>query len=129
MSLDTWKAEFYPVGADEVGKEEALNHSIRKWEGLTYANLSKHGVIKKNKLIASSIEGLTGEINAPLLIVDGVSCALCCQYPTCYGCPLFISLGEMTCDEERSSPYNIWLSTGDAEPMIEALKTARGDND
>jgi hypothetical protein len=34
MSLESWKAEFYPIPADEVKKKDALAHSLRKWEGL-----------------------------------------------------------------------------------------------
>lgn len=39
MSLKTWKLEFYPVEASTVSKEDALDHSLRKWEGLTEENL------------------------------------------------------------------------------------------
>ncbi len=48
MSLATWKAEFYPFTAEKCAAEfpeEALDHSIRKWEGLSPENLKKHGVL------------------------------------------------------------------------------------
>ena len=34
MSLKSWKAEFYPVTASRVSKKNALEHSLKKWEGL-----------------------------------------------------------------------------------------------
>lgn len=44
MSLETWKQEFYPVSAEEavVDAIAAVNHSIKKWEGLRPNTLANH---------------------------------------------------------------------------------------
>lgn len=34
MSLDTWKAEFYSIPAEEVAAKDAIQHSLTKWIGL-----------------------------------------------------------------------------------------------
>jgi site-specific DNA-cytosine methylase len=47
MSVETWKAEFYPVGARvaaEAGPVDAAEHSRRKWTGFLPRNLKQHGV-------------------------------------------------------------------------------------
>lgn len=51
MSLETWKAEFYPEDAalfytEQRSALEAVEHSLRKWRGLLPENLAKHGVEK-----------------------------------------------------------------------------------
>ena len=42
MSIESWKAEFYPTPADEASKDQAIAHSLRKWEGLRKENLDRH---------------------------------------------------------------------------------------
>ena len=53
MSLKTWKKEFYPKEAIDAIKTElmATKHSLRKWRGLTKANLKKHGLVQTGDFI------------------------------------------------------------------------------
>lgn len=45
MSIKTWKEEFYPVKPRKsMTTKEAIEHSLRKWEGLRKSNLKKHGL-------------------------------------------------------------------------------------
>ena len=46
MSIESWKAEFYPVEAAEVSAEDALAHSLKKWQGLQEESLLKHSLVK-----------------------------------------------------------------------------------
>lgn len=114
MSLDTWKAEFYPTEASEAAGSdlEATRHSLRKWEGLRTDALAKHGMVRY---------GLVG--------ISGRECALCQRYilrhpdMECTGCPLAATTG-MTCDEgdEGDDAYSVFTRTGNAEPLIAALR-------
>ena len=92
MSMQSWKEEFYPIEAEEVPEELALDHSIKKWEGLQTANLIKHSVI---------MEGIKLKNDAPytnpydILIISASSCALCMHHhndfgtqQTCKTCPI-----------------------------------------
>lgn len=121
MSLESWKAEFYFTDAFEVPVEEALAHSLRKWIGLRPENLARHDL----KTFGSSV--YDGDRK---FWIDDSSCALCFHYlrsiPSCSTCPLAKSLGRR-CDHPTSdaeSPYRVWVSTKNPEPMIEALQTA-----
>lgn len=130
MSLESWKAEFYPVEADHVPKEEAIAHSLRKWEGLRPANLRKHGVVK-----IYNYGGLLDE-QYPTAVgfsVDSDSCALCVLYAdtncNCGSCPVACSRGNTPCDEciedEKCSPYESFRRESNPEPMIQALEGAQ----
>lgn len=105
MSLKTWKEEFYAVPANEVAKEDAVSHSLRKWEGLRPANLEKHWVYWDYR----GLTDLPGEV----LRIDSNSCALCVHYldnsiaayevdedppHMCSACPLAIARGDVPCD-------------------------------
>ncbi len=121
MSLVTWKAEFYPVIAQSCPIEDAVAHSIRKWEWLRKENLEKHVLCKTFGDIIDQ-EG-------SYLAIDSSSCALCRHYDAsdyCEECPLAIAREGMPCyvamkEEKGVSPYYAW-STGDPEPMIMWLK-------
>lgn len=122
MSLETWKAEFYPTPANEVPAHDALAHSIQKWTGLLKKNLKKHGVrIGWKELVGP---------DSSLRIAAG-TCALCIHhygFPECRNCPLFQSRGGVRCDkthdDEFFPPYKRFLD-GDARPMLNALKKAQ----
>ena len=45
MSLETWKAEFYPIPAEYVSTDDALRHNLSLWVGIRQENLDKHDVI------------------------------------------------------------------------------------
>lgn len=126
MSLETWKAQYYPVDAADVPPAEAVAHSLRKWEGLRKENLNKHQCFINGDLGVIDLD--TEEV----LHIDTGSCALCAHYEyprRCPNCPLFNVLGGVRCDG-ANQPYQ-WFSavmirrnTPDPEPMISALKLA-----
>jgi len=101
MSIQSWKEEFYPVEAKDVPKEQAIQHSIRKFEGLREENLEKHGVLDDHFVICNfGIGDFT---------LGCSSCALCLLYlaksqyveEKCQVCPLFQVRGGVSCDQER----------------------------
>jgi hypothetical protein len=126
---DEWLEKYYPKEACYTTKEEALEHSIRKWEGLLFENLP-------------------GDFELPVEI-DAETCALCYHYmddsadipPTteeeyviylergCGECPLFKVRGDVRCDntmeDEISPPYISYFENGNPAPMIDWLKKAR----
>lgn len=117
MSEETWIAEFYPVPAENVSAEDALDHSIKKWEGALRKNLKKHGLE-----------------SAPI-VFDGDSCALCVNYlyipkkTACKCCPLFIVRGNVNCCNERPgewmSPFDQYGLEENPRPMLTWLKKAK----
>jgi len=123
MSLQTWKKEFYTEDATNVSKEDAIEHSLKKWRGLTKENLEKHCVVRLRDLICD-ING------SSRLYIDKDSCALCLTSgDDCTSCPLFESREDVSCDsttnDEKTSPYHAFTRDGNAEPMIKALEEAK----
>ncbi len=124
MSLQTWKDEFYPVKpSKKMSKKVAIEHSLRKWNGLLPKNLKKHGLEKAGRFIQEKQDSVAD------MMIDAESCALCVKYldtdcleseNECVRCPLFNSLGEQ-CDGD-GSPYFMWLRKDEPKPMIKALK-------
>lgn len=120
MSIESWKAKYYPIPAAEVPNDDItiVQHAIRKWEGLRPDVLRWHGIEKSKKTIIAD--------NAYLSINAG-SCALCLKYLNrkkamdCTDCPLKTQLGY-PCDEHgMGSPYLAWVEYDNPEPMIQAL--------
>lgn len=122
MSLVTWKEEFYPVSANVVSKEDALDHSIVKWTGLLKKNLEKHKLTHMSKQIADS--------ECRSMIISSCSCALCVHFEDigCPGCPLYASLGQR-CDSTRESVYQAFTTYHDPEPMLAALIKAKKEHE
>lgn len=125
MSMNTWKAEFYPVTADMCERGDAIAHSVRKWIGLRKKNLDKHNLVfDRNECAIRSKNGTS-------LVIDSDSCALCHFYANangpsgqwCISCPLFGYLSD-SCSSGYLSPYQIFAQTGNPEPMIKALRGA-----
>jgi len=122
MSLATWKALYYPVPASEVSPQDALAHSIRKWEGLAPEILEQHGITLDG--------GLKGETGEPRFYINDKSCALCECYiqhdveeeseKQCTPCPLYQYLG-LSCDRLSSGPFAVWITEHDPKPMLTAL--------
>lgn len=128
MSLETWKAEFYPKPAKDVKAEDAVAHSLQKWRGLRKENLEKHGLER-------DVECLQDE-SCCSFVVDADSCALCVHHLTkqdsCASCPLAKARGGVACDDswngiskvlpeikaEDVPPYQVFTLRGDPEPMI-----------
>jgi len=124
MSLLTWTEEFYPKEAREcVGSNlEMLEHSIRKWRGAIPANMGKHGLKHSAGPMVMDRENLS------TFAFNCQTCALCQVYrmedtvvqPDCTGCPLNEMFGEPCC-YSSPDPYAVFVSTGNPQPMIEAL--------
>lgn len=118
MSIETWKAEFYPVEADKVPEELAVEHSLRKWRGLTKENLARHELtVDEGTLFDSDDE----------FEVDADSCSLCSVHleSTCGTCPLCEHLGKPCYGDDesyKSSPFGIFMGKNDPLPMIAALE-------
>lgn len=133
MQHHPWLLEFYPISADECAEqspEKALDHSLQKWTGLRKANLDRHGV----KLRYYEVQTTDHQT---VLSVYGQTCALCRAYqeddPVCKRCPLAISRGGVSCDQEtqeefdndQHSPWGAFCRLDDVEPMIAALEKAK----
>lgn len=114
MSLDSWKEEFYPVEADDPSIKtnlQAVQHSIRKWEGLGDDNLRKHGVGRGN--FGNVFDGDRS------FGIDGSTCALCVRHldtaHECRACPLARARGGVRCDcnrrNEDISPFAAWVES------------------
>lgn len=129
MSMDSWKKEFYPVEASLCSHENAVQHSLRKWGGLLKKNMKKHGLLVDDFSTIADCDGNTFDI-------DDSSCALCLLYyrhnvvdsEKCAACPLYEELGR-SCDSSgdytdtsKSAPYAVFCRTGDARPMVYALR-------
>ena len=124
MSLQSWKDVFYSTEAEkfkglkQTPKNElkAVNHCIRKWEGLSEGNLEGHDLdfdFYFNKVLSYGDE---------VLNIDATSCALCmlhCLY--CDDCILY-KLGYYC--ESGTSPYKKLWSEG-PQPMIDALNECK----
>ena len=120
MSIATWMDEFYPVAARKVLKEESLQHSLRKWEGLLDENLARHGLEKGAYGVITD-----GRVSFD---VDSTSCALCYHHTVfdveCGDCPL-VALATFA-HEEYACEKEYWaFSVGDdPKPMIALLRKA-----
>lgn len=125
MSISSWKNEFYQgrVSKAAASLNGALEHSIRKWTGLSAANLVKHGLIKdpmQQDMIVNPATGASFEVSAD-------QCALCAYDSrvsnwACDACPL--KHVDARC-AKFDSPYTHWTETGDTKRMIAALKKAQ----
>lgn len=134
MTLSTWKTEFYPTEASECSKEDAIEHSLRKWRGLRKEALERHGLYfdTYDYVVVDDDGGYH-------FTVDASSCALCEHFlaeesdswdeDRCKACPLSKSRSGISCDDtmnsEKSSPWHAWLDKTDPEPMIAALEKAQ----
>ena len=127
-TVEEWLQRYYPKEACETLKEDALEHSIRKWEGLLHENLP---------------DGFE-----PPVEVDAETCALCYHYTEeypeeppvasgdnwieferdCLECPLCKVRGNVRCYQDlpnELSPFQAYNLLGDPEPMLEWLKKAK----
>lgn len=128
MTLSTWKTEFYPTEASECSKEDAIEHSLRKWSGLRKEALERHEAYSSHS--GNVIDGSGG-----VIFVGANNCALCHHfydedtYPACSACPLAKSRNGAPCDSknlgESSAPWFHWTRNSDPEPMIAALIVAQ----
>ena len=125
MSIKTWKKEFYPVSAtSRMSKKAAIEHSIKKWEGLLPENLKKHVVISKYGDIHDD------EINFE---ISDQSCALCQKYflECCIKCPLYEKLG-FECGKgtiEDGDGWTYYMDEGSPELMLKNLRSLLDDEE
>ena len=126
MSLQTWEEEFYPEPAEAAakrGEAVAVEHSLRKWEGLKEENLARHGLLESSHSIS---EAKTDQH----LEISSVTCALCLMTGvSCRPCPLYKARGGSACDRRRfdevKAPWYAWTDDRDPEPMIFWLTKAK----
>lgn len=114
MSLETWKAEFYPTDAKDCPPEQAIAHSLRKWEGLTVESLVKH------ELHFNQSQRYIYDSQAPAtkLGVSDQTCALCqCYYDNaadfdsaCVTCPLAKHNG-VRCYAKNEAGVNLFIDS------------------
>lgn len=125
MSLETWKQEFYPVGAGEAalvfdkdtphGKLALIDHAIKKWEGLRPEALQEHGLAYGPKVVWDT----TG--SGVKLQIDAGTCSLCEAYAShCSRCLLKDCHQEFT-SWARSARWG----DGNPEPMLALLNRVR----
>lgn len=124
MSIETWKAEFYRTEPSDCKKEDAVQHSLTKWRGLTQENLDKHGLRKVGPHLTDS---------KYQFYINDATCSLCfyylknnrtvvdAKYNRCSGCPIYLATG-CPCDEGELSPYKMWLLGNNPSPMINLLE-------
>lgn len=128
MSVNSWKAEFYPVPASDCLPEEAIRHSLQKWLGLRPDALKRHGMsVTPGGNIAAD-----GEVRR--FPISANTCALCERFydgakgDSCTRCPLAIARGGPACDrardDETEAPWESWSFGHNPEPMIAALEEA-----
>lgn len=141
MSIESWKREFYPTPAANATNDDitAIEHSLKKWVGLSKSNLDKHNLRKVESIprivSAKNDDNNDGDSNNGFVIyfdededgnddlyVTGRSCALCQRYSHgCSHCPLYEASKGINCSD-IGSPYDEWMETGNIKPMIKALK-------
>lgn len=135
MSLQTWMDEFYPTPAQKFPTElEAVEHSLRKWKGLTKENLEKHCVDQRHSSIKDASDAK--------LAIDSTTCALCQQhtedgedFADCDKCILKkINVSEFdgqhygcasALPEKDVTTYREFTVYGNPQPMIELLEKAK----
>jgi len=114
-----WLEKYYPTSAGECSKEDAIAHTLRKWEG------AKASVLRHHRLRFTDT-GLFSQESSRLMLAFGcASCALCHHYcgkvgARCSDCPLRDMLGAEC--YRSGQPYCIFWRTGDPWPMIRALR-------
>lgn len=123
MSIESWKEEFYPISAHKVLPFDALEHSLRKWQGFRYENLAKHDLdvsrhsgIKQDHLDEDEQENFIG-----------ISTCACCAHwykKDCVGCPLFHARDDQKCYMGKDAPYTRFQFNADPEPMIALIERA-----
>lgn len=124
MTLKTWKEDFYPISAEkaaELSWKEAVQHSLRKWEGFLPENLEAHQVFirKPESRNGEYLLKLMEPGSKSYLPISSTTCSLCQKaVDDCRRCPI-VSMRERSCDnDEFSHMVKLLFPT----PMIELLK-------
>ena len=119
MSYKSWEDEYYPKPASEATSTEleAARHSLKKWQGATGENTSKHGV---------TFHGLgiwDGTVSRTPFGFGNHTCALCQYNESESGCGRCVLLKLGAGCTLQHSPYEK-AAEGDVIPMIKALEQA-----
>jgi len=118
MSLNTWKDEFlgeeYP--SDPL---KALDHSIKKWKGLSKENLDRHDLVQRGSEIR---ERANSNINEH---IGASNCALCIHFmfegiSECVNCPIY----KIT-DKDCHVGYEQFVYRLNHQPMLNLLLDVR----
>lgn len=124
MTLKTWKEDFYPISAQDAAElswKEAVQHSLRKWEGFLPENLEAHQVIikkpdpRKHEYALKLME----PGSKSYLPISADTCSLCVKSDSyCEKCPI-VKMRERPCDSDEFSHMVKLIAP---IPMIELLK-------
>jgi hypothetical protein len=133
-TLESWKKRYYPIAAKDCPEEDALEHSIQKWEGLRQGVLQEYGLHRDASGLSLTVADSLGN----KLAINDQTCALCYHYTEnneeidCLRCPLraekvrrrqdpdAFADDTLSCDRE----YSIWAAISNPIPMIELLRAA-----
>ena len=124
MSIRTWQKEYYPTSAQRNCETDltAIQHSLKKYEGMKSANLKKHDVWLEEGSLCEPFQKT--EMVQSFLVMGNDQCALCHKHYTlsssepCATCPLYISGNH--CLHSRS-PYRRARKLHQPGPLIKAL--------
>lgn len=126
-----WLEKAYPKRASEATGSwiEATEFSLNKFKNLSKEILARHNLQMLSTAIFTLKTDKDGYIHH-VLDIDVTTCPLCIRskhitaspFPIsyCLKCPLYKELEEQ-CDSPNQ-PWNVWASTGDPQPMIDALQ-------
>lgn len=125
MGVMTWKKEFYSAIKGVKKGIPAIEHSIKKWKGLSKENLAKHGLTLSpmHYFICKLDEANSWDADEKLS-VGCDNCALCRtskyadgSFMKCAVCPIQIHNG-ISCH----SAFTKWMTTGNVKPMLKLLE-------
>lgn len=134
MGIESWREEFYPETGEASAKRgtlAAIEHGIRKWEGVRDENLKKHGLHRYRT-------GIFDEDGREMMRLGWEECGLCWIYQCeegpkgkdlgCKGCPL-VGVDEngidIVCGGEGHGYWLVSQNRAGPEILIGELKQAR----
>ncbi len=122
QGLGPWCEKYYPIKAEDVSKEGAAAHALRKYVGTRAENLERFGLSWSSENELPRIGGVGDEI----FTFGSRTCALCVKHfdlnESCPACPL-VTGGHGICRRRDSTNhYGVFCKTGNPEPMISALQ-------
>ena len=123
MSLVSWKIEFCPDLFPPVTEEQALRHSLSKWNGLRTESLHKHDL----HTTAGVVIDKDGNFYSP----TRDNSLLCHLYlkDRCMKCPMAEARYKIPCfvtdvRSEVDNPLAIWRQQDNPNPMLAVLLKA-----
>lgn len=139
MNFEGWKEKYYPKPANETTPEEALDHSLRKWEGALPENAEEFGLsFTRGTMIDGKADWSRA---ADLLTFDSESCSLCRHHVLpkeirgslanrCDTCPITIyknATGDYYYEEDQpcNPEYDNAVYDGYLDEMVELLRNVK----